>query len=77
MKMKPIDFSVAEAVAATVIWRGEQKELISRAIARLKTALKYGDDMDSSRRLCIFDAEQLLRKADELAADIDVAKEVR
>ena len=39
------------------------REMIEMAVARLKTALKYGDDMDSSRLLCVRDAQRILARA--------------
>jgi hypothetical protein len=68
---------VSEAVAATVIWRIEQRDAINAAIDRLHTALKYGEDMDSSRLLCIQDAVTLLKKAEFLAKGIQEMKLVR
>lgn len=50
----------------------ELKESIQFALARLKTGLSYGPDMQSSRELCLADVKALLEKALLDAPAIDV-----
>jgi len=40
----------------------QANENIERAISRLQTALKYGSDMNSSKLVCVEDAETFLRE---------------